>query len=389
MQRGLQAVLRREIKRMSSESIYLWILFILPLFSFILFLNMFEKGKANSYPIAVVDQDQSAISRQLVRWVDAISDVDVSEKVASLEEGKRLVEQSKVYAVLYIPSHLEKNIYKNDAEPIVLYYINDNISAGSVINSSILTTVKTFSAGIKLKKRIANKETYQQALNNVQAISVQSHALHNPFINYSYYLVTALLPVMLLMFIMTSTIYVVGVELRYKTAEHWYKLSSNSVIVALTGKLLPYTIIFTLEAILMNSLLFNYMGAPMNGNLWVIVLASVFMVLAYQAVGVFIISVIPNVRLSLSLGAAYSSLAFSFSGLTFPLIAMDKSFHVLAYLFPYTHYLQIYINEAMKGQELYYSGPYFMALLGFMFVPSLLIPRLRQFLTNPKYWGKK
>jgi ABC-2 type transport system permease protein len=350
---------------------------------------MFEKGKANNYPIAVVDLDQSAISRQLIRWVDAGSDVNISNKVTSLEEGKRLIEQSKAYAVLYIPAHLEKSIYKSEAKPVILYYANDNISAGSVINSSVLTTVKTFSAGIKLNKRIANNETYEQALNNIQTINLQTHALHNPYINYSYYLVTGVLPVMLLMFIITTTIYVVGIELRHKTAEDWYNLSGNSVIVALTGKLLPYSFIFILEAILMNTLLFRYMGAPMEGSMFIITMASIFMVYAYQAVGVFIISVIPNVRLSLSLGAAYSSLAFSFSGLTFPLIAMDKSFQIFAYLFPYTHYLKVYINEAMKGIELNYSLIHFVAMAGFIAIPFFLIPRFRQFLTNPKYWGKQ
>ena len=104
--------------------------------------------------------------------------------------------------------------------------------------------------------------------------------------------------------------------------------------------------------------------------------------------GVFIISVFPNVRLSLSLGAAYASLAFSFSGLTFPIIAMDHALQYFAELFPYTHYLKIYINEAMKGLDLRYSLYEFMALSIFIILPFFLIPRLRQFLTNAKYWGK-
>lgn len=138
----------------------------------------------------------------------------------------------------------------------------------------------------------------------------------------------------------------------------------------------------------MNTILFKVVGAPQNGNIFVIFTATIFFVYAYQAMGVFLISVFPNMRLSLSLGAAYASLAFSFAGLTYPIIAMSKFMQGFAQIFPFTHYLKIYINEAMKGLELYYSVPSFLILSVFIVLPFLLIPRLRAFATKEKYWGK-
>jgi len=192
---------------------------------------------------------------------------------------------------------------------------------------------------------------------------------------------------MLLMFIISATIFSIGTELKYSTAKDWYDISGGSIIVALTGKLLPYSLIFIVEAFFMNTILFKYIDAPMNGNIWVIFASTIFFVFAYQAMGVFIISIFPNVRLSLSLGAAYSSLAFSFAGLTFPTIAMGEVMQGFSKIFPYTHYLKIYINEAMKGLDLIYSLQSFWILSGFIALPFFLIPRLRMFLTDKKYWG--
>ena len=385
---GLKAVLIRELKRIGSKSIYLWILFILPLFTFLLFTSMFHEGKAEGYKIAVFDADNSSLSRQIVRWVNASPEVEVQTYVNSLEEGKELIEKSEVRGVLFIPKGTENGIYRGDADGLVLFYSNANLSAGSGVSVGVLKVVKTISAGINMQKRMANNEMLQQAYINVQPIILDTHALYNPYINYAYYLVTALLPVMLLMFIISATIFAVGTELKYGTADEWYKISGESIIVALTGKLLPYSLVFIVEAFFMNTILFKYMHAPMNGSIIVIFMATIFFVFAYQAMGVFIISVFPNVRLALSLGAAYSSLAFSFAGLTFPTIAMSKALQYLSEIFPYTHYLKIYINEAMKGLDLRYSLPSFWILSVFIILPFLLLPRLRKFLTNEKYWGK-
>jgi len=388
METGLRAVIRRELKRMGSEGIFLWLLLILPAFSFFLFVSMFHQGKADSFPVAVYDADNSPLSRQIVSWIDASPEVEFTQKVYSLNEGKRLIEKGEVLGVLKIPKGLEAGVYSGLPKKIVLFYSNLNLSSGSGISIGVLKTVKTISAGINLQKRMANKEILEQALQNVQPIRIDNHALFNPYINYSYYLVTALLPVMLLMFILGTTIYVVGSELKYHTAKEWYKVSGGSVIVALTGKLLPYSLIFIAEAFLMNFILFEVVGAPLAGSIFVIFAATVFFVYAYQAMGVFIITVLPNMRLALSLGAAYASLAFSFAGLTFPILAMGKFMQGFAQIFPFTHYLEIYVNEAMKGLDLRYSVSSFLILTVFVFLPFILIPRIKAFMTKEKYWGK-
>lgn len=360
----------------------------LPLFTFFLFSTMFATGKADNYSVAIYDADNSPLSRKLISWIEATPEVNFTNKVTSLEEGKRLIEKGDVYAVLKMPKGLESGVYSGDQKKIVLFYSNLNLSAGSGVSSAVLKTVKTMSAGINLQKRISKKEMYDQALQNVQPIRMDAHALYNPYINYSYFLVTGLLPVMLLMFILSTTIYSIGSELKNITAEDWYNTSSKSIIVGLTGKLLPYTITFILEAFLVDLMLLNLIGVPSHGNTIVILVATTLFVLAYQAMGVLLIVLLPNVRLALSMGAMYASLAFSFAGLTFPLLAMNKFMQEIALAFPFTHYLRIYINVEFKDLPLIYTLPSFGALMIFILLPLVFLPRLKSLLTEDKFWGK-
>jgi len=171
MQTGLKAVIIRELKRIQSESIYLWLLFILPLFSFLLFTTMFSQGKADSYYVAIHDADNTELSRKVISWIEATPEVEFHKKVSSLQEGKELIEKDEVFAVLQIPKGLEAGVYSGNPKKIVLYYSNANLSAGSGVSTAILKTIKTMSAGINMQKRMSkNKEMFEQAFNNIQPI---------------------------------------------------------------------------------------------------------------------------------------------------------------------------------------------------------------------------
>ena len=389
MATGLKAVILREIDRISSEKIYLWILLILPAFTFVLFPTMFSEGKAENYSVAVYDADNTPLSRKVISWIEATPEVNFTNKVYSLQEGKRLIEKGDVYAVLKIPKGLEKGVFLGTPKKIILFHSNLNLSAGSGVSVATMKAVGTLSAGINMQKRIAaDGEMYNQAHNNVQPIKLDIHTLYNPYINYSYFLVTAILPVMLLMFILSMTIYIIGTEIKYSTSEEWYKISGDSVIVALTGKLLPYTVIFITEAFIMNTIIFKAIGSPLNGNPVVLFFATTIFILAYQAMGVLLIVILPNMRLALSMGAAYASLALSFAGLTFPIFAMNGFMQGFAQIFPYTHYLEILLNESMKGLDVYYSINQFLIMFFFIMLPFLFFPRIKAIMLKEQYWGK-
>ncbi len=123
--------------------------------------------------------------------------------------------------------------------------------------------------------------------------------LFNPYTNYLYYLAGSLIPTMFHMFVLLMSVFALGTELKYGTAGELWRLSGESCPVAVAGKLLPYTVIFSIDALLMHALLFSYCGIPLRGSAALILLATFMMILAYQALGVFLITVTANIRLAL------------------------------------------------------------------------------------------
>ena len=103
---------------------------------------------------------------------------------------------------------------------------------------------------------------------------------------------------------------------------------------------------------------------------------------------VFIVSLLSNLRLSLSIGGGYSVLAFTFSGLTFPLMAMWPAMRYLSKLFPFTYYTDIFVDQMLRGAPVACSLPDMGYMSLFIVLPLLCLPRLRTFCTEEKYWGR-
>ena len=127
---------------------------------------------------------------------------------------------------------------------------------------------------------------------------------------------------------------------------------------------------------------------PLNGSVPLLFASGLVFVLAYQAIGVAISVLLSNLRLSLSIGGGYSVLAFTFSGLTFPFLAMDLPVRIIGYVFPLTYYVDIFIDQAMRGAPAVNSFAYLGYMMLFLLLPLIMLPRMKKICTEEKYWGK-
>ena len=144
----------------------------------------------------------------------------------------------------------------------------------------------------------------------------------------------------------------------------------------LLGKLLPYTVLFALLGSLLELLLFGWAGYPIKGSVGWMILAVTVMVLAYQSVAVFIISMVPTLRLSISIGSLYSVLGITFAGFTLPLTALPPALQGLSVIFPLRFYYQIYTREVIYGSGFAGWWVYLVCLLVFLILPYLSSHRL-------------
>ena len=190
---------------------------------------------------------------------------------------------------------------------------------------------------------------------------------------------------MLQLMIFLVTVFSIGTELKYSTARQWLQTGGNSFTISLLGKLLPQTVIFTVIALLCSSALYGFNAFPLNSG-WMPMVAALFLlVIASQAVGVFMIGALPTLRLGLSFASLFGMIAFSIVGFSFPVLGMDPTLQALSTLFPLRHYFLIYVDQALNGRDLFYSWTEYLWLTGFLILPFLIGKHLKNALLYFKY----
>lgn len=384
---GFRRVVRREIKRMRSRLVYLFIVLILPLATFGIFIAMFSGNTLRNLPVAVLDNDNSALSRKLIRTIDALPSVEIAMHAADMSECRKSLVSGDVYACIIIPKNYEHDILRGSAPKIINYYNNQYLLIGGTLSRDIMTAVRTVSGTLNLANRIKKGESPAQALVNISPIELQTHQLFNPYTNYTYYLVTPLLPTMLHIFVILSAIFALGTELKEGSAGELLKTAGGSVNKAVFGKLLPYTVIFYFLALFMLVLLFACLDLPLKGSFPVMAAASLLFIVAYQCAGVLIVAVSANLRLGLMGASFYASTAFTFVGITFPMISMPLAARIWGEALPLTHYIRIIMNESLRGSSLRQSVISFGFLLAFTALPFLLNRRLYRIFTEKRFHG--
>jgi len=370
-------VAARETKRMSSRWMYILVTLILPILSILFFASLFKEGVPTKMPIAIVDLDQTATSRKIARNIDVTPLSEVTAYLQTETEAMSELRTGNIYGFVILPKNLQADILASRQPEISYYYQNGLLIAGGLLQNDLTLILHPFSGGINIQKREAMGQAEDYIMSQVQPIQMSTHQLFNPIANYSVYISTIVLPIMLQLFIILMTVYSIGIEIREKTSHEWLRLSNKSMFVALTGKLLPYTLIFFVVMMFQNFMLYKVMMIPMQTSLGWLTLGSLVFILAYQAIGVFFIGLLPMMRHSLNLSAFYGILALTLCGFSFPIESMPPVFQYWASAFPVRHYMHIFQNQILAGFELRYSITSYLYMFLFTLLPLPVINRLK------------
>jgi len=382
-------VIRRETRRIAGSWVLIFTTMIAPIIAFLAIIWLFSDGVVRDLPVAVVDMDQTAFSSRITQLIDAAPVCNVMWRLSSTDEAKKMMDAGKIDAIVVLPTDLERKVFNNGVPAIAVYINNTNVVKGGALKSGLFTTLSTISAGVKVQVAVKKGQTPMQAIEKARPVKVNVHLLFNPFGNYSYFLVLGLLPLLSVVFIFLGSVYALGMELREGTAGELLLVANNNVSVALAGKLLPYTLLFFMDMMMMNILLMKTLGTPVNGSLFLILASEILLIISYQLLAVLFLKITANLRLSLSLGSAYTMMALTFSGLTFPSIAMPLMAKLFSLLFPYTFWLQIFLSQTLRGEPVSEVVIPFLAFIPFIVGGLLAFPGMKRKLSHPRYWFRE
>ncbi|TAW62782.1 ABC transporter permease [Rhizobium ruizarguesonis] len=360
---GFILVFAREFHWFRRRPFLLFLTTVLPLLLMGLLAAVFSAGLATRLPIAVLDQDGTDLSRQIIRMVDASQDTSVAIAVSDLAEGRQLILSGEVHGLLMLPRNLERDVLSGRRPEVVFFYNSQTMTTGNLVLRGVNAAVPTVAAGIRLSLRTAQGEPVDAAQAALAPVPVQVNPLFNPTLNYAHFLLAALMPSVLQVVIITTMAYSLGLDVESRHRLRILRRLGGGLWPALAGKILPYTLIFLAVLGIADLVLFDLLDMPLRGNRALLLMAGTLFILASQFIGVLLALLLRPMASAISIGSLLAAPAFGFMGIGFPRIGMNDFAYYYGQMIPGTWYLMARIDQTIRGTPLDLSWKPILVLL--------------------------
>lgn len=375
----------RELDILRRNPLYAFCMVVFPLMTVLFFTTMLDEGLPHDLPIGVVDQDDSSVSRGLIRNLDAMQSSRVTYHFTSVSEARDAMQENKVYAYLYIPEGTAAKLLSGRQPKISYYYTMTCLTAGSMAMKDLKTIGTLGSAAVGQATLTAKGATPKQIKAALQPVTIDAHMIANPEGSYNYSLTTVFVPGILMLFMALLSAYSLGMELKSDTGKEWLARANGNIFVAIIGKYIIHALVFLLVIFIYQYYIFNVLHFPRLGGVWNILRLSLLQVAASLGFGIFSFGLMPSMRMSMSISSLWSVLSMSMCGSAFPVMGMDPPLQALSWLFPLRHYFMLYQVTVLNGYPVIDAWFHLVALVAFTLLPWFVLSKVKNAMLNYVY----
>ena len=233
------------------------------------------------------------------------------------EAARKAVQKKEIYGYLSIPPKFEQDPISGKNATLSYYYHYALLSVGGELMAAFETSLAPVSLSPIVMQAVALGVEQDKITTFLLPVQASNHPIYNPSLDYSVYLSQPFFFVLFQVLILLITVYAVGIEIKFSTADEWLFVAKGNMVTAVLGKLLPYTIIFILIGWLANYVMFGILHIPFQGSWLLMNMLTALFVVATQALGLFLFSLFPAISLIISIVSMVGSLGATLSGGTF------------------------------------------------------------------------
>ncbi|WP_199508129.1 MULTISPECIES: ABC transporter permease [unclassified Psychrobacter] len=163
----------------------------------------------NHVPVGIIDADNTNISQTITRYINASPQLD-ARRFNNEQAAQRALWTHDIAGYMVIPSGLEQQVISGKAAHVSVLGNGSYLILNKNVQLGFVKAVSTVSAGIEVKKNVAQGAYLPTATKNTQAIPLQIIPLYNPTEGYGAYVVPAVSIIILQQTLLMATAMLVG-----------------------------------------------------------------------------------------------------------------------------------------------------------------------------------
>ena len=236
----------KELKSVFKDQGVLIFFILVPLAYPLVYAFIYTEEVVRDVPAAVVDNSHSSLSREFIRMVDATPDIKVQSHCADMKEAQNLIEEGRVYGIIYIPEEFARDISQGKQTSVSIF---SDMSGLLYYKSLLMATTNVsleMNKDIKIK-RMGNTTARQDEISTAP-IEYEEVSLFNPQDGFASFLIPAVL-----ILIIQQTL-LLGIGLSAGTARETNRYQDlvplsrkyNGTLRIVLGKSLAYFLIYAM-----------------------------------------------------------------------------------------------------------------------------------------------
>ena len=309
-------------------------------------------------PVAIVDQDHSALSRQLIRYAGAHPAILVVGVSSRPEAAQELIWQGEAAGAMIIPADFSRKVLGGLQPEIEISGHGSYPLLNKVVLNGLAEVAGTVSAGIELKRLGATTPSGIQAEAWRQPLSVEALPLFNVREGYASYIVPGVV-----VLIMQQT-FLLGIGLLFGSWSSEKSFPYTPDAASYCGALTAFALVVALNAMYFFGFVFWWQDYPRGGNLAGTAMLTLLFAYSVAALGMLIGMFFRTRERSMQLLVATSLPIMFLSGLTWPASAIPAPLQVLGWLLPSTAAIQGFVATNQMGASLHEVRMELAGLLG-------------------------
>lgn len=307
----------------------------------------YEREVVQRVPVVIVDEDQSAISRQITRYAMAHPSIDVVRVTPSLEEAQHMIWRNEAAGSMYLPNDLQRNVLSGKKAEVEVAGNGLYLMLNKAALNGLAEVVGTVSAGIDIKRLAARAQSEEKAIEERAPVSVNPVALFNIKEGYGAYVVPGVAVLILQQTLLMAMTMMFGTWFQKKSFPYGASLKQYAGMLCA----------FSLAALLNAAYYFGFVlwmhDYPRGGNFAGLVVLAVLFSLTIAACGIVLGMLFRTRERGMQLLIATSMPILFVSGLTWPETSLPTVLYYVRWLLPSTSGVQGFIAVNQLGASLY------------------------------------
>lgn len=188
--------IKRETAKILRDNVAVIYVLIFPILGLLAYGFLFSSRVGRDYPVAVVETDGDMGTRMVRHYIESCPELDVITAVRTEAEAMDLMADGRIAAAVVMPNSMESDL--KHRLPIKIDVLVDarNIVSANFILTAMQKAMGYGQAGVKFlvyKKLVPAA----QARKMIQPVRFHSHPLGNPSVDYSFFIFTGILVMIL------------------------------------------------------------------------------------------------------------------------------------------------------------------------------------------------